>query len=523
MRMLLGAGMILALLVVATGPVRAQTPPPTEAAAEEAPADPEAPTAPPGPAGQQTDPGPWALPEPGSCSPAGGLRGHPFGEDAPPLRFTTGDVIDAGKLEVLKDFLPAEVWEQREKFFFDGMRLEIGPCFRDYGPPAFYRRATEAHAGTARLTEDGGLEGHLAGLPFPPGDIAPDDPQAGAKWAWNFEHRYQGAGFRGRFRISDLVGRTGRAEPFEGEIFKLHVAHRADKQDGEYRSDAAPDKQWVVGGLFFEPFAAREFAWRQYRDLESQTRAQRSDDLHAYLPEWRRVRRINSARVEGIYMPSFSVGVQQNQQVVIGGGGGAAAGGVAAAGSVGATGGSITPRRSGFEGLVMRPQLYQIRVLGLRDVLAPLNATVPAYPENPDRDFGPWGLSWASDTWDLRRALVLEGTAREARGGDQTARFVQYVDLQTLAPLYYMAFDSKGELMDVGYYVGRWSEDREDYPRWPDDPERPVRTVDPVGAAFANLAESGSWRRESWDVVATPPDEDRLERLLSVGMLTRRR
>jgi hypothetical protein len=39
----------------------------------------------------------------------------------------------------------------------------------------------------------------------------------------------------------------------------------------------------------------------------------------------------------------------------------------------------------------------------------------------------------------------------------------------------------------VGRHVGRWSEDRADYPRWPDDPARPVRVIDSVGERFANL------------------------------------
>ena len=86
-----------------------------------------------------------------------------------------------------------------------------------------------------------------------------------------------------------------------------------------------------------------------------------------------------------------------------------------------------------------------------------------------------------------------------------------------------MAYDGRDELTDIGVFAGRWSEDREDYPRWPDDPKRPVRVVDSVGEAFANLAESGSWRRESDRIVATPPSDRQLRALLSVSGLTRRR
>lgn len=466
----------------------------------------------------------WRVPSEGSCAPSDGLRGRPFGEDAPPVPFQTGDAFSLEQVEVLRSYLPPALWEFRERFFYEGMRLEIGPCFRDYSPPAFFNEATEASRGSARLLENGGLSDYRAGLPFPPDTIDPADPKAGLRWAWNVEHRYQAGGFRGRFRMTDLVGRVGRAEPFEGEIFKYILSHRADRPEDDYEHPSARGKFWVVGGLYYTPFNAREYAWRQYRPVETMWEPRRSDELHAYLPNWRRVRRINSARVEGIYMPSFSVGVRQATQLVIGTGGAAGgAGGVAAAGGAGGVSGSISPKRSGYEGLELRPLLYDFEVLGVQDVLAPLNAVSPAYPENEDREFGPWGLSFASDRWDLRRALVIAGTMREKTGGDSAQRFELYVDLQTLQPLYYMSWDSRGERVDVGYYVGRFSEDRPDYPKWPDDPDRPMRVIDPVGAAFANLSDGGSWRRESWDVVSAPPEDKVVKRQISVGQLTKRR
>jgi hypothetical protein len=71
----------------------------------------------------------------------------------------------------------------------------------------------------------------------------------------------------------------------------------------------------------------------------------RSDDLHAYMPQWRRVRRVNAARTEGIYMPSFAVSMAPAQVLPAGGG--------ASAGSVGVivvpsdAGGTIQTKRSG--------------------------------------------------------------------------------------------------------------------------------------------------------------------------------
>ena len=463
----------------------------------------------------------WNLPPAGSCEAQGRLvRVGGAAEDVPPAPFQSGDVFEVDRLAVLENYLPRFIYENRERFFHEGMRLEIGPCFRDYAPPAFFQEATAKFRGQARLHEDGGLEAYTAGLPFAPETIEPEDEKAGLAWLWNVEHRYQGAGFRGKFRVTDLVGRIGRAEPFEGEMFKLLVSGRADLAERGYAIKESKGKQWVAGGLFYKPFDAREYAWRQYRDLEMLVEAKRSDDLHAYLPQWRRVRRLPAQQIEGLYMPSFSVGVQPNQQLLVGTGDGA---GVAGVGGVGGVGATIETKRSGYEGLEFRPMLYQVRVMGIHDVLSPINIGEAVYPDAPERDFGPWGLSFADDRWDLRRALVLEGVANDAGGFSDTNRMILYVDLQTLQPIYMATFNAADRMSNVGIYAGRWSEDHADYPRWPDDPERPVRVIDSVGAAFANLSEAGSWRRESWDNKATPPEDKQIRRMLSVNQLTKRR
>jgi len=51
----------------------------------------------------------------------------------------------------------------------------------------------------------------------------------------------------------------------------------------------------------------------------------------------------------------------------------------------------------------------------------------------------------------------------------------------------------------------------------------PGTAFDPTGAAFANLGEQGSWRRESWDMVSTPPDDAAVKRMISVADLTKGR
>jgi hypothetical protein len=470
------------------------------------------------------DEGPWAIPPPDACDPKDGLRGWPIGEDAPPVPFVPGDSMSLEQLESLRDFMPPALWEQRDKFFYEGMRLTIGPCFADYSPPAFFQEATASFAGQAKIEGKGGLGAYTAGLPFAPDALAADDPEVGMKWAWNYAQRYQAGGFHGDFRTTDMVGGGFRAEPFIGEIFKIQLLFRADRTADGYEAPGSKSKKhWVSGGLMKEPFDARHYAWRQYRDVEHLADPDRSDDIHAYHPDLRRVRRIAGAGVEGIYMPSFNVGAVKPMALAAGIGGGAG-GGISGGAGSGAVGGAanIKTKRSGFEGIELRPLLYEFALLGLQDVLAPINATITAYPEDPNREFGPWGLSYATDTWDLRRALVLEGKTREQVGGDQVARVVLYVDLQTLYPLYYQSWDSRDEPIDVGMYVGRWSETRPNYPPWPDDKGRPVRVIDAVGAAFANLQESGGWRRESWTIVSTPPSDRAVKKALSVSNLSKR-
>jgi hypothetical protein len=397
------------------------------------------------------------------------------------------------------------------------MRLEIGPCHRRYRTADFFEEATRRFAGQARLDADGNLENHVAGLPFPPEKIDPQAPDAGLRWAWNLERRYRGAGHVGSFRLVDMPSRMGGIQTYEGDWFLLQTTHRADLSAQGYGLPIASESDWIAGGSFAEPTQARHLAWRQIRPLEAALEYAHPDDTFVYVPTMRKTRRAASGWVDGLYMPRYRVaGDSGGGALPIGGGYGAPTGGISptAGESIAVT----ENLRRGFTGLALRPNAYHWRVVGEREVLAPLNITRTGYPVERNRNFGPSGLSVGSDRWDVRYAVVIQGSIKER--GREYDGLTLWIDYQTQQPLYVMTRRAGQQLLEVGVLVHRYSGDLTRYPLWPGGAV--ARVFDPVAAVFYDTAEGGSgWRRESYDLSSVPPDEDTLRRLTSPGFLER--
>src|SRR5262245_9835270 len=81
--------------------------------------------------------------------------------------FHPGDVITFDEVRKLEPFLPPEFWAHRDFFFYEGMRLEIGPSFADYSPTDAYQQATQKRSGSVKLGPEDSLVGYVAGQPFP--------------------------------------------------------------------------------------------------------------------------------------------------------------------------------------------------------------------------------------------------------------------------------------------------------------------------------------------------------------------
>jgi hypothetical protein len=171
----------------------------------------------------------------------------------------------------------------------------------------------------------------------------------------------------------------------------------------------------------------------------------------------------------------------------------------------------------GFTSLLLRPNAWTWRLLGEREVLAPLNTTRPGFPIDPDRNFGRSGLSMASDRWEVRQAIVLQGDAKTS--GRPFDRITLYVDEQTQQPLYLFTRKRGGRLMDVTIPAHRFSGDVRGYPNFAAGHEALV--FDPVATVSYSPIDGSGWRRESFDVRSTPVSDADVRRYTSSTFLER--
>ena len=433
------------------------------------------------------------VPPEGSCPPYPVPRtgdGAPQDEDVVPPLFRPGDQIPFDQLPRIARFLPPEVWERRDVFFYDGMQLELGPCHRRYPAPAFFEKATEESARTVALDEQGNLIDYAGlGLPFPWQSIADDDPQAALKWAWNSRYRYQGAGYRGKFRILHVARRGRKIERFTGSFY----VYPMNGVPGSPVSDS--DSRFWAGGSFKTPALARGVAWRQLRLAASDRDAERSDDIFVWIPDERRVRRSPPTSVEGIFMPSYTRGnaPEMNRAQL--------PDGTSIPGSSIAT---VEHTRIGFTGLYVRPNAYRWKFMRVQDVIAPINVRGTGYPEDKERDYGPTGQSLGSEVWDIRRAVVIQGF--KSGKEDPAGRVTLYVDALTQQPLYYVSRRSNGRIFEVGILAGRFSGDDPSHPYWVGS-DGQTGVILPVFATFYTGRGTG-WVRESFGLRSDPPEEE---------------
>jgi len=413
----------------------------------------------------------------------------PDADSANAPQFREGDVLDQEDIGVLRPFLPPEFWAHRDFFFYEGMQLEIGPPFRDYAPPAVYRDATEQFSDRARLGPQSSLVGYVAGQPFPMDAIdCAADPEAGARIAWNFDYRWSGHGATARFYYS--YWDRGEKLPlyFEGHSEAVSLSHRPEPE--YHASGAAGDvfrNERRKEARYTEveaPFDARGTALLNYRYKASDLKSahSRNDDLWVYVPQLRRVRRLSTARrTDAVSGTDFTF-----------------------------------DDLFSFSGIV--PQ-YEWECLGTLDLIAPMNSRAPGFPYQRDLNFGPYGLSYADDRWELRHAVKIRFVPRDP--SHPYGHKDLYLDVETLAPLYSAAYDRKGELWKLIWHNHRWSDDAGfgEYRGWSSVPEPRDLTV--VSDTIVNVQTGTGNRIEFYDRHGTPhQSRGRMRRAIDQGRLT---
>ncbi len=415
-------------------------------------------------------------------------------EDAGALvpSFAEGDVLDFEGVTKLKPFLPEEFWDNRDFFFYEGMKLVIGPTQFDYANAPEYDLATTKHKGESRIGPDNSLENYVTGAPFVTDEIdCLGDPQAGVKLMWNNNYRWVGAAGGAKFFYS--YWDRGEQLPlyYEGWAKGVRLSHRPEAQyeaeggdvfRGEKRKDAS-------GPVVEAPFDARGIMLLSYRYKSSdkpQAEA-KNDDTWVYVPTLRRVRRISTAqRTDAVAGTDFTF-----------------------------------DDLFSFNGIV--PQ-YEWQCLGERKIIGPMNTMVKAYPYEKDHNFGPYGLSFADDRWELRDAIVVRMIPKNA---DHPYHHKDiYLDKQTMNAMYSFAYDQKGELWKIIWHNKRWSEDHtltgEFYEGWEGIPKPMDNLI--VSDIIVNVQTGTGNRIEFWDRYGTDfESKGKVRRFIDVGRLTKGR
>jgi len=266
-----------------------------------------------------------------------------------------------------------------------------------------------------------------------------------------------------------------------------------EKQDGDlFRGE----KRVSAFGIEVDaPFDARGIMLMSYRykDSEKPVAQAKNDDTWVYVPTLRRVRRISTAqRTDAVSGTDFT----------------------------------FDDLRS-FAGIV--PQ-YAWSCLGEMDLLAPVNSKVKGYPYAKDHNFGPYGLSYADDRWELRHAVKIR---MKPKNKDHPYHHKDiYFDRDTYIPLYSFAYDQKEELWKIIWHNHRWSEDHtlsgEWYKPWVGIPKpMDIRTVSDT---IVNVQTGTGNRIEFWDNTGTPYVNKeneiavgKVHRYIDVGRLTKGR
>ncbi len=316
-----------------------------------------------------------------------------------------GDVITPENAAKVKDLVSPGVYYK----VVHGMTMKIIPTGRvDWPPP--YKEATEKYSGQVRLSEDHrSLVGYVAGQPFPL--IDPNDPLVATKIMWNNVFRpITTDDYDLRFYDCDSVY-AGYNKPFH-QIIYGQVGHYAGYSlvgrtevepmptDPDFKNSG---RLWMFGLYpILAPATWRGIGFIRYRYADPN----RGDDTWTYLPESRRIRRLNES------IMSSATGPQ-------------------------------TWDPDHYSGFNAKTEQYNYRFVGEKQMLASTRAEHSPVFRCPSDGGG----STCPEVWELRHIYIVEALPRrEVIGGALDSKTLIYMDSELWFEPYIDTYDQRGEL-----------------------------------------------------------------------------
>lgn len=300
-----------------------------------------------------------------------------------------GTTISKDSWEAAKDYLPPEILERIQQGELSFAIQET----TDLPVSDAYIEATKKYAEQVRISENGELEGYVAGLPFPVLD--PHDPQAGLKAAWNIRHR----DFGEVMQVWNTFRLVPESSPPEREIENYYVV--AYGMHRPHTNGVNPNR-WEDGGVLYKEFfhVVAPYDLRNSMSVKLRYMQDRyNDDNWLYTPTSRKIRKIILKQDEASYDSGF-----------------------------------LNEDFFGFWGYI---RACEWKLLGTRRLLAPVGVRAVS------STFGGRGNWYPVDPWELRDMLVLEGVPKAS--GHPYSKRVLYIDRQMFVPVYVLYYDQEGK------------------------------------------------------------------------------
>lgn len=326
---------------------------------------------------------------------------------------TPGTVISASNADQFKDILDPAMYDYVKKGWYEFPVTET----TSFNLHPNYIKATQDNLGKTQLGEKvGEITGWVAGRPFVE-EPSMDDPRAGEKLAWNYKYGYNWGDnaaiypFYWKYRNME----TGDIE--RTLKFNFHFLNYKGRVNQDPTPEITPNPSDIFRAIYvqvLEPFDVKNTQLLIQRNADDLKR----DNSWLYLGFQRRVRRLATGQVTDSFLGS---------DLMI----------------------------EDFEGYNGRVSDMNWTFKGTQEVLLPFfdhdkAVLADANPNDPEKDgykfvdMGGHGGCFPQNSWQLRKAYVLESTPVDAN--HPISKRVHYIDAQTFTIPRTNIYDRSGKL-----------------------------------------------------------------------------